>query len=119
MAEDGGTTSQDESEGVHHMETWRMCSIAWLFTDASHTSAFFWADARERKRAYKLAQGDMRFQPTRKRTGYELTYELRQDEQTSEALTQFVSQLLRSGWEPLPEEGLYWWNRSFRREASV
>jgi hypothetical protein len=45
------------------METWRMCSIVWLFTDASQTSAFFWADALERTRSYKLAQGNMRFQP--------------------------------------------------------
>jgi hypothetical protein len=64
-----------------------------------------------------LAQGDKTFQPKRKLTGYEASYELTQDEQTLQALQQFVAQLLGSGWEEVPDERLHWWNRSFRREV--
>jgi hypothetical protein len=101
------------------MDTWESCSIAWLFTDPSHTTAFFWADAQMRKRAYKLAQGHRVFQPVHKLTGYEASYALTQDTLTTEALDEFVSQLVESGWEALPEKGLYWWNRSFHREVTA
>lgn len=99
------------------MQTWRTCNIAWQFTDASHTKAYFWADAGERKRTYKLAQGAKTFQPKKRLTGYEARYELAQDDQTKEALTEFVSQLLYAGWEELLDKGLHWWNRSFRQEV--
>ena len=101
------------------MVTRSTCNIAWQFTDATHTTAFFWADAGERKRAYKLAQGDKTFRPQRRRTGYEARYVLAQDEQTMEAFDEFVSQLLHAGWEELLEKGSYWWNRSFRHAIVV
>lgn len=101
------------------MATWRTCTIAWQFTDASHTAAVFWADAGESNRMHKLAQGDKTFQPQRRLTGYEANYVLTQNEQTMEALDEIVSHLRQTGWEELSETGTYWWNRSFRQEVGA
>lgn len=101
------------------MATWKTCTIAWQFTDPSHTAAVFWADAGERTRAHKLAQGDKTFQPKRRLTGYEASYALTQNEQTREALDEIVSQLRQAGWEEFGEAGMYWWNRSFRQEVTA
>lgn len=101
------------------MATWRTCTIAWQFTDPSHTAAVFWADAGERTPVHKLAQGGMTFQLKRKLTGYEANYILMQNEQTKDALDEIVSHLLQAGWEELSETGMYWWNRSFRQEVGV
>jgi hypothetical protein len=109
----------EQHQGGLDMQTWSTCHIAWQFTDATHTTAVFWADAGERKGAYKMAQGEKTFRPRRKNTGYEASYELAQDEQTVEALNAFVSQLLQGGWEELLEEGFYWWNRSFHHVVTA
>ncbi len=101
------------------MATWRTCTIAWQFTDPSHSAAVFWADAGEPTRTHKLAQGSKTFQPQRKLTGYEASYVLTKNEQTIEALDEIVSHLLQAGWEELGEAGLHWWNRSFRQEVAA
>lgn len=101
------------------MAIWRTCTIAWQFTDPSHSAAVFWVDAGERTHTHRLAQGSKIFQPKRTLTGYEASYVLTQNEQTMEALDEIVTHLVQAGWEELGDRGLYWWNRSFRQEVAA